>query len=60
VVWGLGEGGDVSCRLLITHDHYELVQSFIHGSGGLCLLIKPLLHLLEPFFVYGSGVDDFQ
>jgi hypothetical protein len=24
------------------------------------LLVKPLLHLLEPFFIHGSGVDDFR
>jgi hypothetical protein len=53
-------GGDVSCHLLVTHDCYELVECFIHGSGGLHLLVQPLLHLLEPFFVHGRGVDDFQ
>jgi hypothetical protein len=29
-------------------------------AGDLCLLIQPLLHLLEPFFVHGRGVNDFQ
>jgi hypothetical protein len=45
----LGRGGNVSCCLLVTHDGCKLVEGFIHGSGGLCLLIEPLLHLLEPF-----------
>jgi hypothetical protein len=59
--WGdWGRGGDISCRLLVTHDRYKLVESFVHGSGGLRLLVEPLLHLLEPFFVHGRGVDNFQ
>jgi hypothetical protein len=32
----------------------------IHGSGGLCLLVEPLLHLLGPFIIHGKRVDDFQ
>jgi hypothetical protein len=43
---------------LVTHDRYKLVEGFVHGSGGLRLLVEPLLHLLEPFFVHGRGVDD--
>jgi hypothetical protein len=59
--WGdWGRGGDVSCRLLVTHGGYKSIQGFVHGSGSLRLLIQPLLHLLEPFFIYGRGVDDYR
>jgi hypothetical protein len=52
--WGdWGRGGNISCCLLITHDHYKLVEGFVHGSGGLHLLVDPLLYLLEPSFVHG-------
>jgi hypothetical protein len=57
--WGdWGRGGNISCHLLVTHDRYKLVESFIYGSGGFCLLVEPLLHLLEPFFIHGRGVND--
>jgi hypothetical protein len=62
--WGdQGRGGDISCHLLVTHDRYKLVEGFVYGSGGLRLLIEPLLYLLEPFFIHGrckSNLTDLR
>jgi hypothetical protein len=55
-----GGGGDAFCCLYVTHDGYKFIQSLIHGSGGLHLLIEPLLHLLEKFVIHSKRVDDFQ
>jgi hypothetical protein len=55
-----GRGGDISCCLLVTHDGYKFVEGLVQSSGGLRLLIEPLLHLLEPFVVHGRGVVDFR
>jgi hypothetical protein len=55
-----GRRGDISCHLLVTHDGYKLVEGFIQSSGGLRLLVEPLLHLLEPFIIHGRGVNNFQ
>jgi hypothetical protein len=38
----------------------NLFRVSFHGLGGLHLLIKSLLHLLESFFVHGREVDDFD
>jgi hypothetical protein len=40
---------------LVTHDGYKLVEGLIQGSGGLHLLVEPVLHLLEPFVVAGES-----
>jgi hypothetical protein len=56
VAMSLGEG--VQCILSPLGYSYTCLVSH-SDSGGLCLLIEPLLHLLESFVIHGKRVNNF-